>query len=67
MLCNGAVNTTIEEDVFSTCVAYVNCWATDVFSMGPPRSYISIPGGSVSRDEAPDGVNEKQFCNCKQD
>jgi hypothetical protein len=22
---------------------YIHCWAMDVFSMGPPRGYISIP------------------------
>jgi hypothetical protein len=34
-----AVNTTREEEVFSVWFTY--CWATDVFSMGPPRDYIS--------------------------
>jgi hypothetical protein len=23
--------------------AYIHCWTTDVFSIGPPRNYISIP------------------------
>jgi hypothetical protein len=36
-----AVNTTIEETMFSIWVAYIHCWATDVFSMDPPRDYIS--------------------------
>jgi hypothetical protein len=31
----------IEEEVFSVWFAYIHCWATDVFSMGPPRDYIS--------------------------
>jgi hypothetical protein len=30
-LCNGVVNTTIEEAVFSVWLAYIHCWATDVF------------------------------------
>jgi hypothetical protein len=32
-LCNGALNTTIEEEVFSMWLAYIHCWARDVFSM----------------------------------
>jgi hypothetical protein len=36
-----AVNLTMEEEVFSVWFAY--CWATDVFSMGPPLEYISSP------------------------
>jgi hypothetical protein len=31
-----AINITIEEEVFSMYFAYIHCWATDVFSMGPP-------------------------------
>jgi hypothetical protein len=23
--------------------AYIHCWAMDIFSMGPPRDYISSP------------------------
>jgi hypothetical protein len=23
------------------CFAYIHCWATDVFSMAPPRDYVS--------------------------
>jgi hypothetical protein len=38
-----AVNTTIEEEVFSMWFAYIHYWATDVFSMDPPRDYISSP------------------------
>jgi hypothetical protein len=38
-----AVNTTIEEEVFSMWFAYIDRWATEVFSMGPPRDYISSP------------------------
>jgi hypothetical protein len=38
-----AVNTTIEEEVFSLWFAYIYCMAMDVFSMGPPRDYISSP------------------------
>jgi hypothetical protein len=38
-----AVNTAIEENVFSVWFAYIHCWATDVFSMGPPRDYVSSP------------------------
>jgi hypothetical protein len=30
-----AVNTT-EEEVFLMWFAYIHCWATDMFSMGPP-------------------------------
>jgi hypothetical protein len=37
------VNTTIEEEVFSMCFAYIHCWATDVFSTGLLRDYISSP------------------------
>jgi hypothetical protein len=35
------VNTTIEEEVFSMWLGYIHCGATDVFSVGPPRDYIS--------------------------
>jgi hypothetical protein len=35
-----AVNT-IEEEVFSVWFACMHCWTTDVFSMCPPRDYIS--------------------------
>jgi hypothetical protein len=38
-----AVNTAIDEDVFSMWLGYIHCWATDVFSMGPLRDYISSP------------------------
>jgi hypothetical protein len=38
-----AVNTTIEEEVFSMWFTYIHCWATDVPSMCPPRGYISSP------------------------
>jgi hypothetical protein len=34
-----AVNATIEEEVFSMWFTY--CWSTDVFSINPPRDYIS--------------------------
>jgi hypothetical protein len=37
------VNTRIEEEVFSMWFAYIQCWATDVFSMDPFRDYISSP------------------------
>jgi hypothetical protein len=37
------VNTTIKEAIFSIWLAYIHCWATDVFSVGPPRDYISNP------------------------
>jgi hypothetical protein len=36
-----SLNTTIEKEVFSMWFAYINFWATDVFSMGPPRDYIN--------------------------
>jgi hypothetical protein len=36
-----AVNTAIEEEVFSMWFAYIHCWETDVFSMDPPRDCIS--------------------------
>jgi hypothetical protein len=36
-----AVNTTIEEEVFSVWFPYIHCWVTDVFSVGPPRDYVS--------------------------
>jgi hypothetical protein len=38
-----AVNTTEEEEVFSMWFAYIHCWATDVYFMGPPRDCISSP------------------------
>jgi hypothetical protein len=38
-----AVNTTIEEEAFSLWFAYIHYWATDVFSMRPPRDYTSSP------------------------
>jgi hypothetical protein len=37
-----AVNTAIEKEVFSMCLAYIHCWATDIF-YGSPRDYISSP------------------------
>jgi hypothetical protein len=36
-----AVNKTVDEEVFPMWFAYIHCWATDVFSMDPPRDYIS--------------------------
>jgi hypothetical protein len=36
-----AVNTTTEEEVFSMWFAYIQCGATDVFSMDPPQDYKS--------------------------
>jgi hypothetical protein len=36
-----AVNKIIKEEVFSMWFAYIHCGATDVFSMAPPRDYIS--------------------------
>jgi hypothetical protein len=45
-----AVNTTIEEDVFSMWFAYIHCWATDVFSMDLPRHYISGTEPSQERE-----------------
>jgi hypothetical protein len=33
-------NTTM---VFSVWFTYIHCWATEVFSIGPPRDYISSP------------------------
>jgi hypothetical protein len=36
-----AVNTTIEEEVFSIWFACIHFWAKDVFSMDPPQDYIS--------------------------
>jgi hypothetical protein len=47
----SAVNTTIEEEVFSMWFAYIHFWATNVFSMDPPQDYIS---GTV--------VNQKSVC-----
>jgi hypothetical protein len=29
--------------MFSVWFAYIHCWATDVFSMDPPRDYIGSP------------------------
>jgi hypothetical protein len=37
------VNTRIKEEVFSMWFAYIHCWAKDVFSMDPPRGYVSSP------------------------
>jgi hypothetical protein len=37
------VNTTVEEAMFSVFFAHIHCWATDVFSVGPLRNYISSP------------------------
>jgi hypothetical protein len=37
------VNTTIEEEVFYMWLAYIHCWETGVFSVVPPRDYISSP------------------------
>jgi hypothetical protein len=36
-----AANKTIEKEVFSMWFAYIHCWATDEFSMDPPRDCIS--------------------------
>jgi hypothetical protein len=38
-----AENSTVEEEVFSMWSTYIHCWATKVFSMGPPQDYISSP------------------------
>jgi hypothetical protein len=38
-----AVKTRIEEAVFSMWLAYFHCEATDVFSVDPPRDYVSSP------------------------
>jgi hypothetical protein len=38
-----AVNTIIEEEVFSMWFAYIHCRAMDGFSMAPSRRYISSP------------------------
>jgi hypothetical protein len=38
-----ALNTTIEEEMLFMWFTYIHCWATDVFSMSPPRDYISSP------------------------
>jgi hypothetical protein len=38
-----AVNTTIEEEAFPMWFAYIHCGATNVFSVDPPRDYISSP------------------------
>jgi hypothetical protein len=35
-----AVNTTVEEAVFSMSFAYIHCGATHVFSVDPPRDCI---------------------------
>jgi hypothetical protein len=32
-----AVNTTIEEEIFSMCFAYIHCWARDVFCRSASR------------------------------
>jgi hypothetical protein len=44
LLCNSAVNTTLEEAVFYVWLLYIHCWSMDVFSMGPPPDYISSTG-----------------------
>jgi hypothetical protein len=36
-----AVNTTIEEEMFSMSFTHIHCWAKDKFSMGPSGGYIS--------------------------
>jgi hypothetical protein len=36
-----AANTTIKVELFSMWFAYIHCWATDIFSMDPPRDYVS--------------------------
>jgi hypothetical protein len=38
-----ALNTTIEEELFSVCFASIHCWATNVSSMDPPRDYTNSP------------------------
>jgi hypothetical protein len=31
----------MSQEVFSMWFAYIHCWATDMFSMDPPRDYVS--------------------------
>jgi hypothetical protein len=38
-----AVNTIVDEMVFLLWFAYIHCWTTDVFALGPPRDYVSSP------------------------
>jgi hypothetical protein len=45
----GAVNTTMEEEVFSMVFACIHFWATDVFSMDPLRDYTSSTGKNQIR------------------
>jgi hypothetical protein len=59
-----AVNTTIEEEVFSMWFAYIHCWTTDVFSMGPSRDYISgtEPKDSKIWSRVPRGLGPQNDC-----
>jgi hypothetical protein len=47
-----AITTTIEEEVFSMWFAYIHCWATDVFSMRPPRDCISKRAPALQQETA---------------
>jgi hypothetical protein len=55
LLWNGTVNTTVEEPVFSMWFSYIHCWATVVFSMGPPPDCISSTGQNEIRTRM-DGI-----------
>jgi hypothetical protein len=51
-------NTTIEKAVFSMWFAYIHFWATDMFSMAPPRDSVSSP--AVNQKSAELGMREKE-------
>jgi hypothetical protein len=58
----------IKGEMFSMWFSYSYCWATNVFSMGPSRDYISSPvvnqGSIVEREREwsnPSAVQEDGF------
>jgi hypothetical protein len=56
-----AVNTKIEEEMFSMWSAYIHCYATDAFSMGPPRGYVnSTQQNQIRENGNENGVSPPQ-------
>jgi hypothetical protein len=57
-----AVNATIEEAVFSMRFVYIHCRAKNVFSMVPPRDYISGAESNETRIEEERTRMERIYC-----
>jgi hypothetical protein len=46
--------------VFSMWFAYIHCWATDVFSTGPPQDYTCSPVINQKRVGETESQNENE-------